>query len=167
MFGAPNCCPASTLLPRKHIAAPPVMEKEQAPPTTPSTPNEAKAEAKEDPNRLPSFIPRTGLVFSERTVVDRITELRTAMSRRWPKVRIAWSYKTNYLDGICKVFHSEGAWAEVVSGFEVEKALRREVQDQGERWNQRADALQEEQGKAEKRLKEQQHATWSSPSSRR
>ena len=42
------------------------MEKEQAP----STPTEAKAasaEAKEDPNRLPSFIPRTGLVFSERT----------------------------------------------------------------------------------------------------
>ena len=38
------------------------MEKE-----APSTPNEAKAEAKEDPNRLPSFIPRTGLVFSERT----------------------------------------------------------------------------------------------------
>jgi len=46
------------------------MEKEQAPPKTPSTPNEAKAsnaEAKQDPNRLPSFIPRTGLVFSERT----------------------------------------------------------------------------------------------------
>ena len=44
------------------------MEKEQAPP--PSTPSDAKApaaEAKEDPNRLPSFIPRTGLVFSERT----------------------------------------------------------------------------------------------------
>ena len=39
------------------------MEKEPSP----STPNEAKAEAKEDPNRLPSFIPRTGLVFSERT----------------------------------------------------------------------------------------------------
>ena len=42
------------------------MEKEPAP----STPTEAKApaaEAKEDPNRLPSFIPRTGLVFSERT----------------------------------------------------------------------------------------------------
>ena len=46
------------------------MEKEQAPPTTPSTPTEAKAsnaEAKADPSRLPSFIPRTGLVFSERT----------------------------------------------------------------------------------------------------
>ena len=61
-----------------HIAAPQAqaMEKEPAP----STPTEAKAPAaeakedhpsrlpsKEDPNRLPSFIPRTGLVFSERT----------------------------------------------------------------------------------------------------
>ena len=48
------------------LPAPLAMEKEQAP----STPTEAKApaaEAKEDPNRLPSFIPRTGLVFSERT----------------------------------------------------------------------------------------------------
>ena len=45
------------------------MEKEQEP--SPSTPTDAKAPAaeakKEDPNRLPSFIPRTGLVFSERT----------------------------------------------------------------------------------------------------
>ena len=61
---------SSTLLPfepqQQHIAAPPAMEKVPAP----STPTEAKAasaEAKEDPNRLPSFIPRTGLVFSERT----------------------------------------------------------------------------------------------------
>ena len=43
------------------------MEKEPAP-STPSTEAKAPAaEAKEDPNRLPSFIPRTGLVFSERT----------------------------------------------------------------------------------------------------
>ena len=66
MFGAQS---SSTLLPfepNSSTAAPPAMEKEQAP----STPTEAKAasaEAKEDPNRLPSFIPRTGLVFSERT----------------------------------------------------------------------------------------------------
>ena len=58
------------MLPRSissiYIAARLAMEKEPAQ----STPNEAKApaaEAKEDPNRLPSFIPRTGLVFSERT----------------------------------------------------------------------------------------------------
>ena len=35
---------------------------------------------------------------------------------------MAWSYKTNYLDGICKIFHREGSWAEVVSQFEYEKA---------------------------------------------
>ena len=65
-----NPTAAYILLPRSissiYIAARLAMEKEQAP----STPNEAKApaaEAKEDPNRLPSFIPRTGLVFSERT----------------------------------------------------------------------------------------------------
>jgi diaminopimelate decarboxylase len=44
------------------------------------------------------------------------------VSLRWPNVRIAWSYKTNYLDAICSVFHREGAWAEVVSGFEYQKA---------------------------------------------
>ncbi len=38
-------------------------------------------------------------------------------------MRLAWSYKTNYLEGICKVFHKEGAWAEVVSEFEWDKAV--------------------------------------------
>ncbi len=61
-------------------------------------------------------------VFSEKTLVARYRELRDAFARRFSKVRIAWSYKTNYLDAICKVFHREGAWAEVVSEFEWEKA---------------------------------------------
>jgi diaminopimelate decarboxylase len=61
-------------------------------------------------------------VFSEKTLVARYRELRDAFARRFAKVRIAWSYKTNYLDAICKVFHREGAWAEVVSEFEWEKA---------------------------------------------
>jgi diaminopimelate decarboxylase len=55
-------------------------------------------------------------VFEERTLVERYRELKEALSRRWPAGRIAWSYKTNYLDA--------GAWAEVVSGFEYEKARR-------------------------------------------
>lgn len=63
-------------------------------------------------------------VFSERTLVDRYRELRDAFALQHPRVRIAWSYKTNYLDGICRVFHREGAWAEVVSEFEYDKALR-------------------------------------------
>ncbi len=66
-------------------------------------------------------------VFSERALVARHRELRDAFSTRWPKVRIAWSYKTNYLDGICRRLHREGAWAEVVSGFEYDKAVRNGV----------------------------------------
>lgn len=61
-------------------------------------------------------------VFSERTLRDRYRALHDALARRWPSVRIAWSYKTNYLDGICRVLHDEGAWAEVVSEMEYDKA---------------------------------------------
>ena len=61
-------------------------------------------------------------VFSEKTLVEKWHELHDAFAQRYPKVRITWSYKTNYLDGICKVFHREGSWAEVVSEFEWEKA---------------------------------------------
>lgn len=66
-------------------------------------------------------------VFSERTLRARFRELRDAFSLRFPKVRIAWSYKTNYLDGVCRLFHREGAWAEVVSSMEYEKARRNGV----------------------------------------
>ena len=58
-----------------------------------------------------------------RTLVERYRELDEAFSRRYPPVRIAWSYKTNYLEAICRVFHREGAWAEVVSPFEYDKAV--------------------------------------------
>lgn len=61
-------------------------------------------------------------VFSEKKLVSRYRELRDAFTRRHAKVRIAWSYKTNYLDTTCRIFHREGAWAEVVSEFEYEKA---------------------------------------------
>jgi diaminopimelate decarboxylase len=62
-------------------------------------------------------------VFSEKTIRNAYAEARRAFETRYPKVQFAWSYKTNYLDAICNVFHDEGAWAEVVSGFEFEKAL--------------------------------------------
>ncbi|WP_419788480.1 alanine racemase [Mucilaginibacter sp. SP1R1] len=39
-------------------------------------------------------------------------------------MQFAWSYKTNYLNAVCQIFHQEGSWAEVVSGFEYHKALR-------------------------------------------
>ncbi len=62
-------------------------------------------------------------VFSEKTIRDTYSEARRAFETRYPKVQFAWSYKTNYLDAVCTIFHDEGAWAEVVSGFEFEKAL--------------------------------------------
>src|SRR6185436_9068162 len=74
-------------------------------------------------------------VFSERTLVRRYRELHEAFARRWAKVRIAWSYKTNYLEAICRVFHREGAWAEVVSPFELEKALAAGVPAERIHWN--------------------------------
>ncbi len=63
-------------------------------------------------------------VFSEADLVARYRELHDLLALRYRKVRIAWSYKTNYLDAICKVFHREGAYAEVVSEFEYDKAMR-------------------------------------------
>ncbi len=62
-------------------------------------------------------------VISEKTVRGTFAEARQAFETRYPKVQFAWSYKTNYLDAVCSIFHSEGSWAEVVSGFEFEKAL--------------------------------------------
>lgn len=66
-------------------------------------------------------------VISERILRETYREAYHAFSTRYPKVQFAWSYKTNYLDAVCRIFHQEGAWAEVVSGFEYEKALANKV----------------------------------------
>jgi len=66
-------------------------------------------------------------VYSERKIRNNIKNAKRIFETRYPKVQFAWSYKTNYLDAICKVFHQEGSWAEVVSGFEYEKALKNGV----------------------------------------
>ena len=62
-------------------------------------------------------------VLSENKIRNRYKEVHTSFSVRYPKVQFAWSYKTNYLNAICNIFHQEGSWAEVVSGFEYDKAL--------------------------------------------
>jgi diaminopimelate decarboxylase len=63
-------------------------------------------------------------VFSERTIRETYRSARRAFELRYPKVQCAWSYKTNYLDAVCSVFHDEGAWAEVVSEHEYAMARR-------------------------------------------
>ncbi len=62
-------------------------------------------------------------VISESILRKTYKEAYRAFSSRYPKVQFAWSYKTNYLNAVCKIFHQEGSWAEVVSGFEYDKAL--------------------------------------------
>lgn len=62
-------------------------------------------------------------VISERTIRRTYQNAVRAFKTRYPKVQFAWSYKTNYINAVCKVFHQEGSWAEVVSGFEYRKAL--------------------------------------------
>jgi diaminopimelate decarboxylase len=69
-------------------------------------------------------------VFSERTIRNTYREALEAFQSRYPKTQLAWSYKTNYLDAVCSIFHSEGAWAEVVSDEEYEMARRLEVPGQ-------------------------------------
>jgi diaminopimelate decarboxylase len=61
-------------------------------------------------------------VISETKLRENLHKLMRAFTARYPSVRYAWSYKTNYLGAVCNTFHQEGAWAEVVSAFEYEKA---------------------------------------------
>ncbi len=53
---------------------------------------------------------------------QRYRDLDRAFRTRYPRFQIAYSYKTNYLKGVCAILHQEGAWAEVVSGFEYDIA---------------------------------------------
>ncbi|HPD86443.1 MAG TPA: hypothetical protein PLS06_03920, partial [Proteiniphilum sp.] len=47
-------------------------------------------------------------VLSERTIRQTFRRAMRAFTMRYPKVQFAWSYKTNYLDAVCNIFHQEG-----------------------------------------------------------
>ncbi len=66
-------------------------------------------------------------VISEPQIRRNYQSAVRAFKTRYPKVQFAWSYKTNYLNAVCNVFHQEGAWAEVVSIFEYQKAIKNGV----------------------------------------
>jgi diaminopimelate decarboxylase len=61
-------------------------------------------------------------VMSENKLRENVNRLQRAFETRYPNVIYSWSYKTNYLGAVCNTLHQEGAWAEVVSAFEYEKA---------------------------------------------
>ena len=66
-------------------------------------------------------------VLSEQRIRRNYNAAVRAFSTRYPKVQFAWSYKTNYLNAVCNIFHQEGSWAEVVSGFEYYKSVNNGV----------------------------------------
>ncbi len=66
-------------------------------------------------------------VISEKKIRENYRNAKRAFETRYPKVQFAWSYKTNYLNAVCNVFHQEGSWGEVVSRFEYDKALKNGV----------------------------------------
>ncbi len=81
-----------------------------------------------DGNLVEGLIAKYGsplFVISEKTMRKTYKDANRAFTTRYPKVQFAWSYKTNYINAVCNVFHQEGSWAEVVSGFEYHKALKK------------------------------------------
>ncbi len=63
-------------------------------------------------------------VMSEKKIRENYRKMNRIFKTRYPKVQFAWSYKTNYLNAVCKIFHQEGSWAEVVSDYEYERAKK-------------------------------------------
>ncbi len=61
-------------------------------------------------------------VFSEKKIEEKYHTMENAFKSRYQNVQFSWSYKTNYLNAICKKFHKLGSIAEVVSEFEYQKA---------------------------------------------
>lgn len=83
-----------------------------------------------DGNAVKGLLAKYGsplFVISEKTIRQTFRDANRAFKTRYPKVQFAWSYKTNYVNAVCNVFHQEGSWAEVVSGFEYQKALQNGV----------------------------------------
>jgi diaminopimelate decarboxylase len=79
-----------------------------------------------DGNSVKDLIDRYGsplFVLSEKTIRSTLARAKKSFTTRYPKVQFAWSYKTNYMNAVCSIFHQEGSWAEVVSGFEYDKAI--------------------------------------------
>ncbi|MEO7216280.1 hypothetical protein [Mucilaginibacter sp.] len=94
------------------------------------TQNEAETVRDIDGVTVKSLVKEFGsplFVLSERQIRRNYRAAVRAFKTRYPKVQFAWSYKTNYLNAVCSIFHQEGSWAEVVSGFEYRKALNNGV----------------------------------------
>jgi len=66
-------------------------------------------------------------VLNVQELREKYRDMTRAFKTRYPKAQIAYSYKTNYMKAVCSILHQEGAWAEVVSGFEYDIAKNLDV----------------------------------------
>ena len=66
-------------------------------------------------------------VASESHIKSKIRQFKKIFQFHGFKTIIGYSFKTNYLPGICRVFLQEGCWAEVVSGMEYTLAQKLKV----------------------------------------
>lgn len=62
-------------------------------------------------------------VLDENKFIENIKRISNAFKTYYPKVKIGYSYKTNYVTRICKLAHANSCWAEVVSDMEVDFAF--------------------------------------------
>ncbi|HXR56799.1 MAG TPA: pyridoxal-dependent decarboxylase [Casimicrobiaceae bacterium] len=63
-------------------------------------------------------------VVSSRRLTRDYVDFQSAFARRYPRVDVGYSYKTNPLPAVIDVLHRAGATAEVISEFELWLALR-------------------------------------------
>ncbi len=61
-------------------------------------------------------------IVSAEGLRKNLKAFREAFSTRFPKVEVAYSYKTNCLLGVLNIIHKSGVWADVASGFEYDLA---------------------------------------------
>jgi diaminopimelate decarboxylase len=63
-------------------------------------------------------------IVNRRRLERDFTAFATAFRSHWPRVEVGYSYKTNPLPGVIRELHAMGAWAEVISQFELWLALQ-------------------------------------------
>ncbi len=62
-------------------------------------------------------------VVSKERLVKQYKNFLNAFKQHYPHVEVGYSYKTNPVPGVLNILHDQGAWAEVISHFELWLAL--------------------------------------------
>ena len=83
-----------------------------------------------EPAYIDSLVERYGsplFLVSAETLENNVRTFKRMFREKYPSTEVAYAYKANYLSGILKIIHKQGAWAEVASGFEYGMARKLKV----------------------------------------